>query len=503
MPHRRSAIAAGLLLLTTIVGPVSAAAPTNDHAGGAVGIDTLPAAIAVDLTEATVEGDPQFCGGGAASVWYRYTPPADQFLTIGLAADPWMGAIHIAPDVPEAFQGCVFAGQSTRFLAESGRTYLFQVSTDGSPTSMDLSAELPLANDRFAAAETIGALPASVAADLSLSTSTGDPGTCSSTGNGAWYAFTPATDMEIELNADANHSAVVTVTGPTVDDHVTCLFSWGGPIRTTLQGGTTYHFLLAAGSPLASSTSMSIVEVPPPPPPPANDAPGNAIAVTALPFEAMVDMTSATPEPMDPSFCFDDQWPTVWYTFTPTSDVVLDADVDGGSGETRAAFFWADEGDDDGLGGCTAFDGQGRILAHAGVTYRIGLAVPPWVDGTAGLRVTGTAPPTIVVTIDPNGSLDKVSGVAVVSGTATCSDGGQATLNLELRQRLGRKGLVSGERWQEVHCEAAAVPWTMRIEDPDAPFGSGSVSVAYAVVYGEWPILIEVSGQTTVKLRGK
>jgi hypothetical protein len=504
MLRRRSVFAAGLLLLTMAV-PVSAAAPTNDHPDGAIVIDALPASIAVDLTEATVDGDPQACGGGnSASVWYRYTPPADEFLTISLAADPWMGAVQIAPDVPEAVQGCVFAGQSTTFLADGGRPYLLQVSTDGSPTTMDLSAQPPLGNDRFADAETIAGLPATVGADLTRTTATGDPSTCSQTGNGAWFAFTPDTDLQIELNADANQSAIVTVTGPSIDDHIACLFSWSGPIRTELQAGTTYHFLLAAGSPFGGSTSMSIVEVPPPPPPPANDDPADAVVVAALPFEVEVDMTSASGDPTAFGFCFDEQWPAVWYRFTPTDDVVLDADVSGGAGQTRAAFFWEAENDDDnGVGGCTADGGEGRILAHAGVTYRIGLAVPPWVDGTAGLHLTGSPPPTVALTVDASGSLERVSGTAVISGTVTCSGTDLATINLHVRQRVGRTGLISGRTGGEVRCSATPVPWTMRVRDEDAPFGSGSVSVEWYAAYGDWSTRVETTGESIVKLRGK
>jgi hypothetical protein len=298
MSHHRLAIAGSLLLLLTVsIAPVSAAPPSNDSWSTPTTIDGLPATIAVDLTDATVTDDPQYCGGGTASVWYTYTPPSDQILSISLAPEPSLGAVHIGVDNAFSFVNCVFAGQSVTLVAEAGHTYYIQVSTDGSPTTIDLSAVAPIANDRFADAETIDSLPATVRPDLTRATALGDTSACSGTNPGAWYEFTPADDVVVDISADAEQSAMVTVTGATIDELIGCLYSWGGPLRTTLQGGTTYHLMVAATYPSAAGTEMSIAAVPPPPAPPPNDAKVDAIVIGGLPFETEIDLTSATPDP--------------------------------------------------------------------------------------------------------------------------------------------------------------------------------------------------------------
>lgn len=503
MAHRWLAIAGSLLLILTMsVTPVSAAPPSNDGWATPTTIDSLPATISVDLTEATVTDDPQYCGGGTASVWYTYTPVADEFLSITLAPDPSLGAVHIGVDNPFSFVNCIFAGQTVTVVAEAGHTYFLQVASDGSPTTIGLSAIAPIANDRFAAAEAIDSLPATVRPDLTRATTLGDTSACSGTNNGAWYEFTPADDVVVEITADADQSAIVTVTGTTMDELIGCLYSWGGSLQTTLQGGTTYHLMVAAVYPSGAGTAMSIDVAPPPPVPPSNDAKVDAIVIDELPFEVDIDMALATPEAESAFYCFQGDTPTVWYRYEPTVDEVLDADVSGGSGEARAVFFF-NEGEGESVGGCTADSSEGQILAHAGTVYYVALGAPSWVEQPVGLTITSTPAPTIEVTVNPDGTVEKVSGTAIISGTAVCSSTGEAAIGLSLRQRVGRLTLITGTSSSGFACGPTASPWTVRVPGDGKPFGVGSVAVQFWASFGDWPLTAEVSGTSTVKLRGR
>ena len=496
MSRRRAAFAAGLLFLATVVAsPVRAAAPTNDQAAGATSVGDLPASIVVDLSEATVDGDPLFCGVGTASVWYRYTPAADAFLTIALASAPAGGTIHVAVDDPNGYLACVYAGSPQTLLAESGRTYFFQVATDGTATSMDLASTPTIANDHIDQASDIASLPATVAADLTASTSNGDSSACGATGNGAWYRLSPSDDVTVDIQADSGQSAFVTVVGTTIGDQIGCHYSWLGTLRLALEGGSTYHLQLSAYSPTAAGTSMTIDPLPPAP---SNDAPSGAIVIGSLPFSASADLRSAHPDAETGGYCFDSDWPTVWYRYTPTAASILKLDV---GGEARAAFFF--DGPEDGFAGCTNGFEAGTILATAGTTYDIALGAPTWASGPAGLSITSSPAPTLDIVVNANGGLEKVGGVAVVSGTARCSSAGRAYVSVQLRQTAGRKTLVTGEGETFVECTTGAVAWTVRVPSFGTPFGSGAVAVEFSGETGEWPIIATDRGSATVKLKGK
>ena len=500
MKRRTLAMLAGLLLLTVGASPVLAAAPPNDGFAGATPIPSLPATLAVDLTDATLTDDPQYCGGGSASVWYAYTPSSVEFVTAQLGADP--GAMQLAVDGPYGFIDCVYAGGTRTFTAEPGHTYYLQVATDGGPTTVTLSSSAPVANDRFDDATPIGDLSATVSPDLTRSTSVGDNNSCSSTGNGAWYAYTPDADVVVDITSDSVQSAVVTVTGATQADLISCAYSWNGTLRLTLEAGTAYHFLVAANYPSASGTAMSITVVPPPPPPPANDAKADAVVITGLPFDVTADLTSASSESDVVGYCLVDDR-TVWYRYTPTIDQVLHLTVGGGSDQARAAFYFSPGADEDGIAGCTAQEGGGQVLARAGITYFIALGAPSWADPTVTLRVTATPAPTVKFAVNTNGGLEKVSGTAIITGKATCSSSGSAQLRLALRQRLGRTNIVSGFGSAAVPCTPAGAPWSIRVPGDGKPFGSGAVSVEFDGNFGSWPIIAVDGGTITVKLRGK
>lgn len=76
--------------------------------------------------------------------------------------------------------------------------------------------------------------------------------------------------------------------------------------------------------------------------PPPNDDFANATVITTLPFSGTVGITEATiesGEPIDYSYY---QGRTVWYSFTPTADVVVKMDPAGSFGETFMVVYRAD-----------------------------------------------------------------------------------------------------------------------------------------------------------------
>jgi hypothetical protein len=101
-----------------------------------------------------------------------------------------------------------------------------------------------------------------------------------------------------------------------------------------------------------------------------------------------------------------------------------------------------------------------------------------------------------------SGTIKKVAGTAVITGTATCSASDEAFLVLELRQRIGRQGLATGEMDGSIPCGPTPNRWSMGVPGQNMPFVTGSVSVSWRAFAGDWPIEVSDAGETVVKLKG-
>jgi Ca2+-binding RTX toxin-like protein len=106
--------------------------------------------------------------------------------------------------------------------------------------------------------------------------------------------------------------------------------------------------------------------------PPANDNFASATVITSLPFNDSVDITEATTEAGEPQLCGAAQ--TVWYAFTPTSDVVVRADPIGSSFfNTNLSIYQAVGPGLSDLSwlGCGSFGFPVVFDARAGTTYYV------------------------------------------------------------------------------------------------------------------------------------
>ena len=102
-----------------------------------------------------------------------------------------------------------------------------------------------------------------------------------------------------------------------------------------------------------------------------NDHFSDAESISALPFTASLDVSSATLEPDEPQYCgFTDR--TVWYTFTPSETMIVFADPLG-SFSTIVNIFEAFESGITGLVPvqCVVEGGPATFQAQAGKTYYI------------------------------------------------------------------------------------------------------------------------------------
>lgn len=110
-----------------------AAPPANDAFAGAHQIAALPFSDSVDTTEATLDGDDQAvaaaCGldpsfVASNSVWYAYTPAADETIAIDTSGSDYAVAGAVVTGAAGAFEAVsCFPGPGTQATLTAGTTY--------------------------------------------------------------------------------------------------------------------------------------------------------------------------------------------------------------------------------------------------------------------------------------------------------------------------------------------------------------------------------------------
>lgn len=246
--------------------------PANDDFLDVTTITALPFTDTVDTEAATTEhGEPTpSCIGTAAStVWYSFTPAEDTLLvayTTGSDFDTviavWAGSAFgpvskpIACDYGYSFDISPYARLA--FQASADQTYFFQVGgfsygTSFGSLTFSLEVGVPPANDNFADATSITALPFTDSTDtLNATTEPGEPTpSCvyENADSTLWYSFTP--DADTLLLADTTGSDfygtfIAVYQGTSLSDltQVACGTPSFPEVRLAFQatGGKTYYF---------------------------------------------------------------------------------------------------------------------------------------------------------------------------------------------------------------------------------------------------------------------
>jgi hypothetical protein len=186
------------------------------------------------------------------------------------------------------------------------------------------------ANDNFANATPITALPFTDSVDISAATlEAGEPTGCYNGQQSIWYSFTPVADALMRLDPYGsslygNTLDVYQAVGPGFAglSSVNCS-GFTGQITFSVQAGMTYY--IRAGSYFTGVTATlqtNLQEVPPPP----NDNFAAATQISGLPFTDYQDTSAGTEEPGEPiaagdpnfSQCSGPKNTTIWYVYTPS-----------------------------------------------------------------------------------------------------------------------------------------------------------------------------------------
>jgi chitodextrinase len=259
--------------------------PSNDNRDSARFIPFVPFFDSTDVTNATVEaGEPStFCHDSLAppthTVWYFYQSQASG--TVQLTAQlfgPAPGILAVYFDstglglLPV---GCNSNFGPVTFNADSNSVFFFQISDSAGatgPTVFTLQQDTigpppppppPPANDNFADARLVGAIPFSDSTDFTNATrEPSEPGFCFFQSRTVWYAFTSPTTQAVVVGTQSPFFNGITVFTGSSLDNLSPQYCSGGAFSFQAVAGVTYYIQVGSDQP---GTAVFFLQPPPPP----------------------------------------------------------------------------------------------------------------------------------------------------------------------------------------------------------------------------------------------
>lgn len=239
---------------------------------------------------------------------------------------------------------------------------------------------------------------------------------------------------------------------------------------------------------------------------PANDDFDSATVISVLPFTDSINTMDATKAADDPYSCYG-YWygHTVWYSFTPTENMRIGVDI---SGSDYMIFLTAYTGSRGALSQTACVWSWWPTLMYTNASQPIYFMVGSYGSEPGGnlkLKVNAFPPLTINLSIDPVGSVNRLTGDAMIHGTLTSSRPVSGRLSGELRQRAGRFEVISGSLNFSFNT-ANATTWNATVRGSNGPFNAGQASATAFASGSElsWPWDFAADdASAVVHLRGK
>lgn len=210
-----------------------------------------------------------------------------------------------------------------------------------------------------------------------------------------------------------------------------------------------------------------------------NDDFNHATVIPSVPFTTSEDVSGATVASDDP-FCVSRNQ-TVWFAFTPTQNMRLEANTIGSAYDTTLGVYTGARGalnqigcNDDSNG---TLQSTVRFDAIAGVTYYFEVsAFSPFFVGNLVFNLV-PAPPPLVITpsVTKFGTIDPTIGKATISGSISCTKQAFVTLSGQLKQTHGNTP-ITGFFSVFVPCDGIT-PWSTTIQTAPTLFHGRSVAL--------------------------
>jgi hypothetical protein len=249
----------------------------------------------------------------------------------------------------------------------------------------------------------------------------------------------------------------------------------------------------SAGAPQADVAILAI---------PTNDDFANAVEISTLPFTDNLNTSEATAVGDPANDCLVDGH-TVWYQFTPSADMRINANTFGSDYDTGIAVY---TGTPPNLTQITCNDDAvtGQFVqsnvnfdAVGGTTYYFMVGSCCGSDG-GNLVFNVNVSVNLGLTVNPSGSVDAKTGVATISGTVTCSEPVSGTLDGFIEQRIGR-AILRGFFFTFIECDGVT-SWDVQVVADNGLFVAGRVQATVNAFVPDRDFARQV---TTVRLKGK
>ena len=245
---------------------------------------------------------------------------------------------------------------------------------------------------------------------------------------------------------------------------------------------------------------------------PANDDFDNATVITALPFTDHVntaEATTATDDPLGDDSCgFDSiDGHTVWYQFTPTQNMRINANT-GGDFDHNIFIYTGTRGNLTRVT-CNFVPHSATLNAQAGVTYYL-LLGSNGDDPGGDVVFTVQLSLEVTMTIDHVGELDVSTGVVPVRGTTTCSRPAFVEGGIVWVEKAGSEDAARGGHavrgfvdlpFAYANCDGV-IPWEVDVAfEGQLPLGRAKVRAGGLFIYNSSSEEIPASDSTSVVLK--
>lgn len=251
-------------------------------------------------------------------------------------------------------------------------------------------------------------------------------------------------------------------------------FNW---TPTASQAGT--FFVTFHGDNLSGDTGLAVTQISVIPPPPPNDDFNNPTIIPSMPFTMAQNVTNATTAPDDP-FCVS-RSQTVWFAFTPTQNLRLEANTFGSNYDTTLSVYTGPRGaltllgcNDDSNG---TLQSRVRFNAVAGTTYYFEVSsFFPVATANLVFNLLQAPPPlAIAPSVTQFGSVDPTTGAATISGFVSCTQPAFVTLSGQLKQTHGGTP-ITGFFSTFIPCNGTT-PWSATIQTTTTLFHGRSAAL--------------------------
>ena len=289
-------------------------------------------------------------------------------------------------------------------------------------------------------------------------------------------------------------------------------FNW---TPTSAQSGN--FFVTFSGDNLSGNTGVAVTHITVIPPPPPNDDFNSPTVIPSMPFTVSQDVTNATTAPDDP-FCVG-RTQTVWFSFTPTINMRLEANTFGSNYDTTLSVYTGARGaltqlacNDDSNG---SVQSRVRFDAVAGTTYFFmvsSFSFFPVSSANLTFNLVPAPPPlAIAPSVTQFGSIDPTTGAATISGFVSCTQPAFVTISGQLKQMHGGTP-ISGFFSTFVPCNGTT-PWNATIQTTVTLFhgrsaalfteGKADVTGSASAFDFENGVFVQRNFAVTITLRGK